>query len=260
MAITSAPMHPTLAVSDLERSRAWYADRLGWEPVFEAPDPLVYQVGASYFTLFTTQNAGTAKNTVMNWNVADLRAEMERLRARGLTFEDYDFGEIRTEDGIMTDPTGGLTAWFKDPDGNTVGVLQAPPGQGASQALSAMLAASDLDRARAWYAEKLGFEPIAEFEGVVLDYRSADTSFNVYLTEFAGTARNTVATWRLKGIRAEVERLRALGVVFDDWDFGDEGGTVDGILSDDEGDLNAWFRDSEGNILALAEDRGDIPV
>jgi catechol 2,3-dioxygenase-like lactoylglutathione lyase family enzyme len=186
--------------------------------------------------------------------VPDVAAQVARLRARGVTFEAYDFGEIKTVDGIMTDPTGGRTAWFKDPDGNTIAILEAAGG-GTGHSLSAMLAAADLDRARAWYSDRLGFEPVAEFPGFVMDYRSGDTAFNVYKTDFAGSAKNTVAVWRMKGIRDEVGRLKARGVVFEEYDFGDEGWTVGGILSDDDGDVNAWFKDSEGNILALAEDR-----
>ncbi len=261
MPITDASVHATLAVADLDKARAWYADKLGWEPlsISEVEGTLIYKVGDSYFTLYPTEFAGTAKNTVMNWNVDDLRGEMARLSGRGLTFEDYDFGEIRTEDGIMSDPAGGLTAWFKDLDGNTVGVLQAPPGQGSGHTLSVMLAGSDMARAKAWYSEKLGFEPAAEFGDFVMDYVSGDTSFNIYKTEFAGTAKNTVAIWRMKDIRAEVARLRERGVAFEDYDFGEGGKTVDGIMTDDQGDANAWFTDSEGNILALAEDRVALP-
>ena len=75
-----------------------------------------------------------------------------------------------------------------------------------------------------------------------MDYVSGDTEFNVYKTEFAGTAKNTVAIWRMKDIRTEVARLRARGVVFEEYDFGEDGKTVDGIMSDEDGDANAWFR------------------
>ena len=261
MPITDASIHATLAVADLERANAWYAEKLGWQPlpIAEVPDTSIYKVGDSYFTLYPTQFAGTAKNTVMNWNVDDLRGEVERLKGRGVTFEEYDFGEYKTVDGIMEDPAGGSTAWFKDLDGNIVALLQAPPGQGSSHALSVMLAASDLARAKAWYAEKLGFEPVEEFADMVMDYASAGTSFNVYRTEFAGTAKNTVAIWRMKNIRDEVARLRDRGVVFEEYDFGEDGKTVDGIIADEDGDANAWFKDSEGNILALAEDRIALP-
>jgi catechol 2,3-dioxygenase-like lactoylglutathione lyase family enzyme len=258
MPLNEAAIHASLAVADLDRSRQWYSEKLGWEPVRELDDNLIYKVGDSYFELFTTPFAGTAKNTVMNWNVDDLKAEVARLKARGVTFEDYDFGDFRTEDGIMTDPTGGMTAWFKDPDGNTVGMLQAPQGQGSRHTLSVMLAAADLARAKAWYSDKLGFDPVETFDDVVMDYVSGESAFHVYRTEFAGTAKNTVASWPVKGVRAEVARLKDRGVVFDDYDLGEGGKTVDGILSGDDGFAIAWFHDSEGNILALAEADDDL--
>jgi catechol 2,3-dioxygenase-like lactoylglutathione lyase family enzyme len=189
----------------------------------------------------------------MNWAVPEVRDAVARLRERGVTFGEYDFGDFKTVDGIMETPDGFQNAWFKDLDGNIVGVVKdaAVPAEGA---VAAMLPAADLERAKAWYADKLGFEPTNEMPGFVLDYRSGDTRFEVYKTEFAGTAKNTVAVWRLAGIRDEVGRLRGRGVTFEEYDFGPEGRTVGGILAEGESDLNAWFVDSEGNILALAED------
>jgi catechol 2,3-dioxygenase-like lactoylglutathione lyase family enzyme len=255
--ITDAAFHPSLAVADLAKSRGWYADKLGWEPSVEPPGTLVYELAPdAAFTLYESEFAGTARNTVMNWNVADVRAEVARLRERGVAFEDYDFGEVKTVDGIMSDDSGGMNAWFKDPDGNIIGVLSpAPAGGVGGPQISGMIAAADLERAKGWYRDSLGFTPVFEYPGVVADYRSSDTAFTVYKTEFAGTAKNTVGIWRLRGIRDEVARLRSRGVAFQEYDFGDEGRTVGGILSDAQGDVNAWFTDSEGNILALAEDR-----
>ena len=120
------------------------------------------------------------------------------------------------------------------------------------------LAAKDLAKAKAWYAGKLGFEPVQEFEDIVVNYKSGSSQFSVYKTEFAGTAKNTVGIWRFEGVRPEVERLRARGVVFEDYDFGPEGKTVDGVLSDEQGNVIAWFKDSEGNILGLTEDTGEL--
>jgi catechol 2,3-dioxygenase-like lactoylglutathione lyase family enzyme len=254
--ITDAPIHPSLAVADLAHSRAWYADKLGWEPTIEAPGTLVYVLpSGSAFTLYESESAGTAKNTVMNWVVADVRAEVDRLRSGGLQFEDYDSGDVKTVDGIMTDPAGFMNAWFKDPDGNIVGVVSdsAAPTGGA---ITTMIAAADLDRAKAWYADKLGFQPTTEMAGFVLHYPSGASRFEVYKTDVAGTAKNTVGVWRLVGLRDDVARLRANGVVFEEYDFGDDEKTVDGILFDASGeDLTAWFKDSEGNILAISEDR-----
>ncbi|HEX3266260.1 MAG TPA: VOC family protein [Candidatus Limnocylindrales bacterium] len=254
MQITDAPVHASLAAVDLARARAWYAEKLGWEPSREPDGTLVYEVFGSAFTVFETPNAGTAKNTVMSWNVPDVSTEVTRLRARGVQFEEYDFGEYKTVDGVMADPEGGKTAWFKDSEGNIISLTSSPQDT-RPQSLSPMLAASDLDRAKAWYADKLGFTPMFELEGVVVGYPSGSTTFSVYKTEFAGTAKNTVAAWRLHGISDEVARLRGRGVGFEDYDFGDGDKTVDGILSDEKGPANAWFRDSEGNSLVLIEDR-----
>ena len=252
--ITDAPIHPSLAVADLARARSWYAEKLGWEPTIEPPGTLIYEVGGSAFTLFETEFAGTAKNTVMNWNVADLRSGVARLRERGVVFEEYDEGEYKTVDGIMTDPSGGMNAWFKDSEGNIIGMPWSPDQAPAGESVSAMIAASDLGRAKAWYADKLSLAPVTEFEGVIVMYTSGNSTFAVYKTEFAATAKNTVAVWRFKGVRDEVARLRARGVEFEDYDFGEEK-TVGGVLADADGNVNAWFKDSEGNILALVEDR-----
>ena len=252
--ITDAPIHASLAATDLARARSWYADKLGWEPTIEPMGTLVYEVLGSAFTLFETPHAGTAKNTVMNWIVPDTAAEVARLRGRGVTFEDYDFGEYKTVDGVMTDPEGGQAAWFKDSEGNIIGLTSSPTDERPAS-LSAMLAASDLARAKTWYAEKLGFQPMFEMEDVVAGYQSGPSTFSVYKTEFAGTAKNTVGVWRLKGLVDEVARLRDRGVVFEDYDFGNGEATVAGVLSDDQGPVNAWFTDSEGNILAITEER-----
>ena len=100
-------IHPLLATSDAVRARAWYADKLGLEPVFEREGQLVYSVPPTVFTVYHTPSAGTAQNTVAVWTVDDLRAEMARLRARGVTFEELDFGpDDRTVDGIMTSLDG----------------------------------------------------------------------------------------------------------------------------------------------------------
>jgi catechol 2,3-dioxygenase-like lactoylglutathione lyase family enzyme len=255
--ITDAPFHPSIAVKDLAKAKAWYSDKLGWEPVLEPSGNAVYKVGESFFSLYESDFAGTAKNTVMNWSVNDVRAEVARLRQRGVDFEDYDFGAARTEDGIMSDPSGGMNAWFKDVDGNIVGVISAGRGGPSVQPgseITAMIAAADLERAKRWYSEKLGFQPDFELPDVLATYRSGPSTFTVYRTELAGTAKNTVGVWRLKGVRDDVGRLRANGVVFEEYDFGEWGKTVDGIMADPDRNAIAWFKDSEGNILSLSED------
>jgi len=256
-------VHPLLASTDAVRARAWYADKLGLEPVFEREGQLVYSLPPTVFTVYETPSAGTAQNTVAVWAVDDLRAEMARLRARGLTFEELDYGpDDRTVDGLMTSLVGSvevLNAWFKDVDGNWISLVQQAQEQGDAPlelGIHPMLAASNMDRARAWYSEKLGLEPDRDDDGELLVYRSGQTHLSIYATPSAGTARNTVAEWHVDDLRAEVAALRARGVVFEEYDFGSNR-TVDGILTDTDGSLNSWFTDSEGSILGLVEGQGD---
>jgi catechol 2,3-dioxygenase-like lactoylglutathione lyase family enzyme len=246
------PIHASLATADLGAAKAWYADKLGWQPVREWPgELLIYELGSTGFTVYTTPSARTARNTVMYWLVKDLASEMPRLRERGVVFEDYDLGDIKTVDGVLTDDRGNHTAWFKDPDGNIISILDGPDIPEAD-VVGAMIASADLDRSMPWYAQKLGLEPRQAYEDVVLMYESGGTAFNVYKTEFAGTAKNTVAGWRVPDLRAEMAELRDRGVEFEDYDFGDVK-TVEGVMTDEDGGFSAWFADPDGNIYVLVE-------
>jgi len=260
-------VHPSLATRDISRARRWYAQNLGLEPIADLGSLLAYQVERTIFTVYETPAAGTAQNTVALWLVAALRAEMNRLRARGLVFEDVDLGpEGRTVDGVMInhDPAGGaevLNAWFRDGDGNWIGMVEQPEHgdvKPAELGIGLSLAASDLVRARGWYAGKLGLEPLHVYDDELV-YRQGATEFSMYITPSAGSAKNTVGVWRVADLRSEVAALRAEGVVFNDYEIdGDK--TVDGVYTNpDDGTLDAWFTDSEGNILGIVEDHG-VPI
>lgn len=119
--------------------------------------------------------------------------------------------------------------------------------------LHPVLPASDLERAKRWYSEKLGLDPVSEDEYGGLRYETGGGTFLVYLSEFAGTNRATAAGFQVDDFDGAVASLRANGVVFEDVDFGEFGATVDGVISmPDSTDKAAWFKDSEGNILSLS--------
>ena len=125
--------------------------------------------------------------------------------------------------------------------------------------VEANIPASDLQRARDFYADKLGLTPSAEYGGEALAYRTTGgTAFNVYRTEYAGQAGHTIAQWHVDDIEGEVSDLRAKGVTFEQYD--DMPGTTwtDGIASMDGMGRAAWFKDSEGNILCLDSGYPDL--
>ncbi|MDQ0821692.1 catechol 2,3-dioxygenase-like lactoylglutathione lyase family enzyme [Arthrobacter sp. V4I6] len=109
-----------LPAADITCARDFYRDKLGLEPENpEADDNLRYKCGSgTSFFVYQTPNAGTAKNTQIGWMVDDLPAAVAELRAKGITFEEYDFPGLKTEDGIATTPDGSSAAWFLDTEGN----------------------------------------------------------------------------------------------------------------------------------------------
>jgi predicted enzyme related to lactoylglutathione lyase len=107
-----------IAAKDMGRARSWYEDQLGMTPSIERPDGLIYECkDGSGFLLYESGFAGTAKNTVAGWRVSDLDAEMEELRGRGVTFEEYDMPGLKTVNGVAEFP-GGRGAWMTDSEGN----------------------------------------------------------------------------------------------------------------------------------------------
>jgi catechol 2,3-dioxygenase-like lactoylglutathione lyase family enzyme len=113
------PIHATVAASDIARAKAWYREKLGLEPKKELMGNLWYEFSpGTWLLVYQTEAAGTARNTQAGWTVKDLPSVVASLRERGLVFEDYDFGEFKTEDGIMTVAGMGSSAWFKDSEGN----------------------------------------------------------------------------------------------------------------------------------------------
>ncbi|MFO7699510.1 MAG: VOC family protein [Acidimicrobiia bacterium] len=118
----------------------------------------------------------------------------------------------------------------------------------------ASLPASDIDRARSWYQEKLGVQPSMTQDDTALMYTHGDSAFMVYASQFAGTNQATAAGLVVADFDAALVSLRSSGVTFEDYDFGDGMATVEGVMTDPSGRRMAWFKDSEGNILGLAED------
>jgi predicted enzyme related to lactoylglutathione lyase len=117
--------------------------------------------------------------------------------------------------------------------------------------VEANIPAGDLNRARNFYADKLGLTPSEELGGEALAYTTAGgTSFNVYRTEYAGQAGHTIAQWHVTSIESQVQELKAKGVAFEVYDM--PGVEWDGEIASIPGmGRAAWFKDSEGNTMCI---------
>jgi catechol 2,3-dioxygenase-like lactoylglutathione lyase family enzyme len=134
-----------------------------------------------------------------------------------------------------------------------------PAGPLDRAAVATRLPAQDLARARRFYAEKLGLEPVEERPGG-LRYRCASGEFVLFQSAGAPSGDHTQMAWEVDEIEAVVRRLRERGVVFEEFDL--PGVTTVGGIAEVEGNYpskggigerGAWFRDSEGNLLGLGQ-------
>jgi catechol 2,3-dioxygenase-like lactoylglutathione lyase family enzyme len=121
-----------LPAQDIARARAFYVDKVGLRALesdfLEGSDGrigLVVGDGANQLFLYPAQAHSSAEFTQVVLQVADVRAAVEEMRGRGVDFEEYDTPETRTENGIALMPHGGEGAWFKDSEGNLIGVVPA---------------------------------------------------------------------------------------------------------------------------------------
>jgi catechol 2,3-dioxygenase-like lactoylglutathione lyase family enzyme len=122
-----------LPAQDLERARRFYAEKLELEPADERPGGLLYRCASGEFALFASAGASPGTFTQMAWEVDDIEATVAKLKARGVRFEDVDVPGLRTVGGIAdiegNYPSKGATgergAWFRDSEGNLLGVGQA---------------------------------------------------------------------------------------------------------------------------------------
>ena len=122
--------------------------------------------------------------------------------------------------------------------------------------VAARISVQDLQRARSFYAEKLGLEPSVERPGDLL-YRCGEREFVLFESAGAASGHHTQMGWEVEDIEATVEWLRVRRVVFEEYDFPGLR-TVNGIaeVRHSEGNLfgkAAWFRDSEGNLFGIGQ-------
>ena len=124
------PIDPMILATDLAIAKEFYGDRIGLEVLIESDDFLTFRCGGDSRLVVTRSSSGTTEpQTKAAWRVSDLAAEVTALRSRGVALEEYDEPWLRTVDGIA-DVGFATAAWFVDPHGNSIGLLQFKDADG----------------------------------------------------------------------------------------------------------------------------------
>jgi catechol 2,3-dioxygenase-like lactoylglutathione lyase family enzyme len=121
-----------LPAQDLDRARRFYAEKLGLQPGDERPGGLLYRSAGCEFALFASAGASPGTFTQMGWEVDDIEATVAEMQRRGVVFEEVDLPGLRTT-GAIADIEGNYpskgaagerAAWFRDSEGNLLGIGQ----------------------------------------------------------------------------------------------------------------------------------------
>ncbi len=122
--LSQSRVHATMPAQDLARARTFYEAVLGLAPASVAPGGVFYEVdNGSRFLLFPSSGRASGGHTQLGFTVDDLEAEVGALRGKGVTFESYDMPQFDAATSIATFP-GTRSAWFKDTEGNLLGMVQ----------------------------------------------------------------------------------------------------------------------------------------
>jgi len=116
--------------------------------------------------------------------------------------------------------------------------------------IRAYIPVSDVARARKFYEGTIGLVPKQEYAGGVI-YDCGGTQVFMYPTPNAGTSRASQAFWQVEDVEAEVAELKARGVKFEEYDM--PGVTMKNSIATGGGAKTAWFKDTEGNIMAISQ-------
>ena len=116
-----------LVSTDLERSQAFYQDKVGLTLSPETiKNHLVFDCGSGTTMLIYGRGSGNkADHTQVRFWTSDIGTDVAELVGRGIEFEEYDSGSFKTVDHVVTSAGIGRSAWFKDPDGNTIALFQS---------------------------------------------------------------------------------------------------------------------------------------
>ena len=122
----TAVAEATLPAKDLERAKSFYSERLGLLATSEDKTGVHFVVGGTRFRLFRSGGSASGSHTQLALIVSDIEAQVRALRERGVSFEEYDYPNLKTVEGVA-DMGYARAAWFKDSEGNLLGIAQLTP-------------------------------------------------------------------------------------------------------------------------------------
>ena len=116
---------PMIAVSDLDRAKQFYEDKLGLETKDEwGGEGATLKSGDTLINVYKSEFAGTNKATSLTFQVDDVEKEVSALKDNGIFFEHYDLPGLEPRGDLYVGDNGFKTAWFKDPDGNILSLVE----------------------------------------------------------------------------------------------------------------------------------------
>lgn len=117
---------PMIAVSDLDRARTFYEKKLGLKTKDEwGGEGATLKSGDTLINLYRSEFAGTNKATALTFEVDDIDEEVSELKEKGIFFEHYDLPGLEARGDLYVGEKGFKTAWFKDPDGNILSLVES---------------------------------------------------------------------------------------------------------------------------------------
>jgi catechol 2,3-dioxygenase-like lactoylglutathione lyase family enzyme len=121
--LTSGKLIGFVPTKDYDHARAFYVDKLGFEFLSLDQFALAVRAGQHMIRISKMPNFTPLQGTILGWEVENIESVVAWLKQRGVSVEKYPFIQDQ-ESGIWTAPGGAKVAWFKDPDGNVLGVSQ----------------------------------------------------------------------------------------------------------------------------------------
>ncbi len=116
---------PMIAVKDLDRARKFYEDKLGLKTKDEwGGEGVTLKSGDTMINVYRSEFAGTNKATSLIFEVDDVEKEVGELKDKGIFFEHYDLPGLQPKGDLYVGEKGFKTAWFKDPDGNILSLVE----------------------------------------------------------------------------------------------------------------------------------------